>query len=82
MQEQSEIEFLDTFIDYDCIGGEDGCGPGPSRRPATGLPPLVPSTASASRKEKLKSRLRGLWGAGRGGGGRAKPGRGEWSGRT
>ena len=36
MQEQSEIEFLDTFIDYDCIGGEDGCGPGPSRRPATG----------------------------------------------
>ena len=65
-QEDSEIEFLDTFIDYDDISVHDNGSLGRHRasrrqKSRNGLPPIIPSeNVSNSRKDKLRDGLRWL----------------------
>ena len=61
-QEDSEIEFLDSFIDYDDISVENGSLTGAHRLKSTaGRPPTVPSEhLQSKRKAKIRESLRWL----------------------
>ena len=65
-QEDNEIEFLDSFIDYDDISVHDNGSLGRNRasrrhKSRKGLPPIIPSeNVSNSRKDKLRDGLKWL----------------------
>ena len=65
--EDNEIEFLDSFIDYDDISVHDNGSLGRNRasrrhkKSRNGLPPIIPSeNVSNSRKDKLRDGLKWL----------------------
>ena len=61
-QEDSEIEFLDSFIDYDDISVDGSLASTAHRlRPTAGRPPVIPSdNVGAKRKDKIRESLRWL----------------------
>ena len=61
-QEDSEIEFLDSFIDYDDISVDNGSLTGAQRlKPTAGRPPAIPSShLQSKRKARLRESLRWL----------------------
>ena len=64
-QEDSEIEFLDSFIDYDDISLDNGNGRLTTNqtksKSALGRPPIIPSeNLQSSRRDKIRDSLRWL----------------------
>ena len=58
-QEDSEINFLDSFIDYDDISVHNGIV-GSRNKSKTGLPPIIPSENVSSRKDKIRDGFKWL----------------------
>ena len=58
-QEDSEINFLDSFIDYDDISVHNGIT-GSRSKAKQGLPPIIPSENVYSRKDKIRDGLKWL----------------------
>ena len=63
-QEDTEIDFLNSFIDYDDISsvhnGSLGRNRASKRKSRKGLPPIIPSENVASRKDKIRDGLKWL----------------------
>ena len=65
-QEDSEIEFLDSFIDYDDISLDNGrlTTAHIKSKSSLGRPPIIPSeNLQSSRREKIRNSLRWLTGS-------------------
>ena len=63
-QEDKEMDFLDSFLDYDDISsvhnGQDGRGK-MRMRPSAGLPPIIPSeSVQSTKKDKIRDGLKWL----------------------